>query len=97
MKDDFADEPPKKKNKKEVKSVSKASEVTNGRTKFRSVDQGADEEYFKVEEGEDPQDKYGSMEAEFHDEDDWTPLIQDILTVDYSMDDPNLVIYFLRL
>ncbi|PVG00736.1 hypothetical protein CPB86DRAFT_782283 [Serendipita vermifera] len=99
MKDDFAEEPPKKKNKKEslkAKSTSSASDVANGRTKFRSVDQNADDEY-KIEEMEDHQEKYSSMEQAYPHDDDWTPFIERILTVDLSSDDPSVVIYFLRL
>lgn len=81
------------------KSTSKAQEKgqkSNGRTSLRAVDKGADESEGSVPPSEDAQSGYGTMDAYAHKE-DWTDIIEQILTVDYAQDDSRSVVYFLQL
>jgi len=103
MEDDEDLRPPKKSKKdktpsKSIKSKSRLeSTLSSGRTKFRSVNDSADQD--EEESSGDirhPQEEYGTME-DYWGEKDWTTVIDRVLTVDFSSDSAGAVVYFLQL
>lgn len=82
--------------KKDNSRLSTSSKSTN-LMKFSSLNEAADkEEFMAIPNPHDPQVKYDSMQKHWELE-DWSPLIDEILTVDYASDSKTTVIYFMRL
>ena len=85
----------KRSKKKSTGQTLTKGQRSNGRTSLRAVDKGADTDA-EMAPSEDAQSGYGTMDAYAH-KDDWTDIIDEILTVDYTNDASHSVIYFLRL
>ena len=85
------------KTKKSKKDSDKHSSTSNGRTSLRTLSKVADADTEMDLSIKAPsQTAFASMEPYFHKE-TWEDIIERILTVDYSQDMSNTVIYFLQL
>lgn len=101
---DVDDKRETKKAKKNPKTkAQEKGHKSNGRTSLRAVDKAGDTTDGTDGEGgsappsdDNTQSAYGTMDA-YANEEDWTPLIAKILTVDHAEDVAGSVIYFLKL
>jgi hypothetical protein len=105
--DDDGRPPPKKPKKETTAATSRTNKKkdnsrlskskSSGPLKFSSLNETADKDQdVTYTDPSDPQFKYDSMQQYWH-VPDWTPLIEEILTVDYANDSQSTVVYFMKL